>query len=260
MKRIHVILGVAVMAVIGMIIFSSCKKDGKESILVEKSRKSASDGAIDPITGKVYYSLEEYTEEIKERTGINIYEFVQKPYFQEYASFINDYNSFFMEQIREDRSKIDDILRLWGEIASLSDEESSQHVFYQKYEELSILYFGDNFNHVEIHDGIEYRIAVDKFNKLRSANATLKSQIIIDYPNFNDLTTEYQEMVVETASFLRIGWPFLSCDMIESFLAFGYWLSGQDFIWQGNRKKIAKRLEGIWNDINFFEHMQWIYC
>ena len=210
MKNTKLFIAIIATAIISSTIFHACKKDEDDSI-VEKPMKNA-EGAVDPITGEVYHSFEEYTNSLKERTGIDIYELIGKPYFHEYTNFLDDYKSFFMMRIREDESVFDEARRLWKKIIELSDE-SDQHPLYQKYEEISILFFGGNFNHIEVYEGVEYRIAIDKLDELTTANANFKERIMNEYPHFNDLTKDNQSAIVQATMF---GFWGSNCGLINT--------------------------------------------
>ena len=144
-----------------------------------------------------------YVLGLSREMGINIFEFAKQPFFLEYLSQLKEFNMYFVEQIRNNvvsEAEFDALLQefsqfpLWegDEIPAQSTVEyqeycKSYHKFYGLAEQLSRMYFGNNFNHEVIFDGVTYHIASDRVNALvNSTNAFEQAirNLYADEPKF----------------------------------------------------------------------------
>lgn len=205
--RRKIVYGACAFLVATASIFYACKKDNSELLTGGDNRMLSTS-----THGGDFILNEDYIDEVMELTGINLYELVECPFFLEYASQLDEFSSYFREQVRNDiayRAEFDALLEefiqvpLWEEEEELNPDDERypeylemQHRYYMLAEQLSRMYFGDNFNHEVVFDGASYRIASDRINAMTSSRSFFIQNLESHFPQYAHLDNEWQKSII----------------------------------------------------------------
>ncbi len=154
-----------------------------------------------------------YILALSRETGINIFELAESPFFLKFVAQLNDFNSYFVEQIQNNNASMEEFGALMQEFANAPlwkedyipqpgeskylEYKNIYHNFYSLAEKLSQMYFGDNFNDEITFDGVTYHVvAADRINSLKNSCATFNEALINSYPKYLDLSVDMQDKVI----------------------------------------------------------------
>jgi len=158
----------------------------------------------------------EYVMNLINATGINLYELAQSQFFLDYLAEIDAFGAYFRDGIQNNTISMFEFDSLIQEITLLpmweDDPDENDPLFREKYhnycaamEHLSHLFFGNNFNHTEIFDGVTYEIAMDRMNAMGDSYDIFQQQLLINYPEFPNLPEYIQENIITVVLIMAMG-------------------------------------------------------
>ncbi len=158
----------------------------------------------------------EYVMNFINSTGINLYELAQSQFFLDYLAEIDAFGAYFRNGIQNNTISMFEFDSLIQEIILLpiweDDPDENDPIFREKYhnycaamEQLSHLFFGNNFSYTEIFDGVTYEIAMDRMNAMGNSYDIFQQQLLINYPQFSNLPECIQENIITVVLFMAIG-------------------------------------------------------
>jgi hypothetical protein len=149
-------------------------------------------------------------------TGINLYELAQSQFLLDYLDEIDAFGAYFRDGIQNNTISMLEFDSLIQVITLLpmweDDPDENDPIFREKYhnycaamEHLSHLFFGNNFNHTEIFDGVTYEIAKDRMNAIGDSYDIFQQQLLINYPEFPNLPEYIQEDIITVVLIMAMG-------------------------------------------------------
>ncbi|NLE04360.1 MAG: hypothetical protein GX638_06095 [Crenarchaeota archaeon] len=158
----------------------------------------------------------EYVMNLINSTGINLYELAQSQFLLDYLDEIDAFGAYFRDGIQNNTISMLEFDSLIQVITLLpmweDDPDENDPIFREKYhnycaamEHLSHLFFGNNFNHTEIFDGVTYEIAMDRMNAMGDSYDIFQQQLLINYPEFPNLPEYIQENIITVVLIMAMG-------------------------------------------------------
>jgi len=203
-----------------------------------------------------------YILALSRETGINIFELAASPFFLEYSNQLSEFNAYFLEITQNNEALMNQFnfwlnefiqAPIWEEGEVITEEH---HRYYIAAQQLSHIYFGNNFGYIVEFGGVYYNVAIDRINSMMNSYSIFKQNLEEQFPQYVNLDKELQKNVIKGGRMMLPQYDGASCerrckqqldsDISDAIDAYLDYFNGNDY-WSPLKKNSKNKKNALMN-------------